>query len=124
MSDTHAACTNFVKALERLPEIIQQHIDRTEKMKADVPTLEAIVNRVWSKEDELKDLRAQLTELDKKITAELAAKNEEQNSEENKQANAVEAPAQSNDTKKSMVAEPIETYSSLRILPRRSAYHP
>lgn len=124
MSDTHAACTNFVKALERLPEIIQQHIDRTEKMKADVPTLEAIVNRVWSKEDELKDLRAQLTELDKKITAELAAKNEEQNSEENKQVNAVEAPAQSNDTKKSMVAEPIETYSSLRILPRRSAYHP
>jgi len=124
MSDTHAACTNFVKALERLPEIIQQHIDRTEKMKADVPTLEAIVNRVWSKEDELKDLRAQLTGLDKKITAELAAKNEEQNSEENKQVNAVEAPAQSNDTKKSMVAEPIETYSSLRILPRRSAYHP
>lgn len=59
-----------------LLEIIQQHIDRTEKMKADVPTLEAIVNRVWSKEDELKDLRTQLTELDKKITAALASSNE------------------------------------------------
>ena len=48
MSDTHAACMNFVNALEKIPGIIAKYEDRTAKLKADVPQLEAIIseNRV------------------------------------------------------------------------------
>ncbi len=110
MSDTHAACMNFVNALEKIPGIVAQYEDRTAKMKADVPILEGIVAKVWGKEDELKQLKSDLAALDRKITAQLAPKKEEQDGEGNKQVNTVEPPAQSTDTQKSMVAEPISTY--------------
>ena len=110
MSDTHAACMNFVNALEKIPGIIAQYEERTAKLKADVPQLEAIVAKQWGKEDELKQLKSDLAALDRKITAALAPKQEEQDGEENKQVNTVEAPTQANDTKKSMVAEPTNPY--------------
>ena len=108
MSDTHAACMNFVNALEKIPGIIEQYEERTAKLKADVPQLEAIVAKQWGKEDELKQLKSDLAALDRKITAALAPKKEEQDGEENKQVNTVEAPT--TDTKKSMVAEPTNPY--------------
>ncbi len=46
MSDTHAACMNFVNALEKIPGIVAQYEERTAKMKADVPILEGIVAKV------------------------------------------------------------------------------
>ena len=113
MSDTHAACMNFINALEKIPGIIAQYEEHTAKLKTDVPQLEAIVAKQWGKEDELKQLKSDLAALDRKITAELAPKKEEQDGEENKQVNTVEAPTQANDTKKSMVAEPIYNYSCL-----------
>ena len=39
MSDTHAACMNFVNALEKIPGIIAQYEERTAKLKADIPIL-------------------------------------------------------------------------------------
>ena len=111
MSDTHAACMNFVNALEKIPGIIAQYEERTAKLKTDVPQLEAIVAKTWGKEDELKALKSELAALDRKITAALAPKKEEQDGVENKQVNTVEAPAQSTDTQKSMVAEPESCYT-------------
>lgn len=89
------------------------------RLKADVPQLEAIVAKQWGKEDELKQLKSDLAALDRKITAELAPKKEEQDGEENKQDNTIVASTQSNDSKKSMVAEPILTYQQ-----RNSGYQP
>lgn len=77
MSVTHAACMNFVNALEKIPGIIAQYEERTAKLKADVPQLEAIVAKTWGKEDELKQLKSELAALDRKITAELASKLDE-----------------------------------------------
>lgn len=74
MSDTHAACMNFVNALEKIPGIIEQYEERTAKLKADVPQLETIVAKQWGKESELKDLKSELAALDRKITAALAPK--------------------------------------------------
>ncbi|WP_285823188.1 helicase-related protein, partial [Duncaniella freteri] len=108
MSDTHAACMNFVNALEKIPGIIEQYEERTAKLKADVPQLEAIVAKQWGKEDELKQLKSDLAALDRKITAALAPKKEEQDGEENKQVNTIDAPV--TETKKSMVAEPADIY--------------
>ncbi len=118
MSDTHAACMNFVNALEKIPGIIAQYEERTTKLKADVPQLEAIISKPWGKEDELKQLKSDLAALDRKITAALAPKKEEQDGEEVKrddqpqQAHQVEAPTQSAGSKESMVAEPQYRYQS------------
>ena len=117
MSDTHAACMNFVNALEKIPGLITQHEERTAKLKADIPTLESIVSKTWGKEDELKHLKSELAALDRKITAELAPKQDEKDGAENSQtaAQTVDAPSQSEDAKKSMVAEPATDY----VVPRR-----
>ena len=120
MSDTHAACMNFLNALEKLPDAIRQHRERAEKKRVDVPTLEAIVSRTWGKEDELKALKSELAALDRKITAALAPKEEEQDGVENKPASSVEvnatvvdSPSTSDDQKKSMVAEPLSAYRNI-----------
>ena len=84
MSDTHAACMNFVNALEKIPGIIEQYEERTARLKADVPQFEAIVAKPWGKEEELKGLKSELAALDRRITAELTPNKEEQNGEENK----------------------------------------
>ena len=112
MSDTHAACMNFVNALEKIPGIIAQYEERTAKLKADVPQLEAIVAKQWGKEDELKQLKSDLAALDRKITAALAPKKEEQDGEVNKQqpdTQRIEVrdnQSQTIGSKETMVAEP------------------
>ncbi len=81
----HSACVNFINALEKIQGIIQQYEERTVKLKADVPKLEAIVSKTWGKKDELKQLKSGLAALDRKITAELAPKHDEKNGTEVKQ---------------------------------------
>ena len=104
---------NFVNALEKIPGIIAQYEERTAKLKADVPQLEAIISKSWGKEDELKQLKSDLAALDRKITAALAPKHDEKDGEEIKreeQSLRVDTPAQSAGSKESMVAEPIILY--------------
>ena len=117
MSDTHAACMNFVNALEKIPGIVAQYEERTAKLKADVPQLEAIISKQWGKEDELKQLKSDLAALDRKITAELAPKHDEKDGEELKQSDAQRVEVKDNQTqtansKESMVAEPRLYYNS------------
>lgn len=123
MADTHAACMNFVNALEKIPGIIAQYEERTAKLKADVPILEGIMAKTWGKEDELKQLKSELATLDRKIATELAPKHDEKDGEEVKPdtqqpAKVIEAPpssqSQSTDNKKSMVAEPVAQYKLIR----------
>ena len=78
MSDTHAACMNFVNALEKIPGIIEQYEKRTAELRADVPMLQAIVDKQWGKEDELRRLKSELAALDRKIAAELAPKHDDE----------------------------------------------
>ena len=120
MSDTHAACMNFVNALEKIPGIIAQYEERTAKLKADVPQLEAIISKQWGKEDELKKLKSDLAALDRKITAELAPKHDEKDGEEVhhenqcQQSQNVKTSAQSDDSKDSLVAEPFNNYRTVK----------
>ena len=116
MSDTHAACMNFVNALEKIPGIITQYEERTAKLKADVPQLEAIISKPWGKEEELKQLKSDLAALDRKITAELAPKHDEKDGEEVKHTDIQSAEVRDNraktsGSKESMVAEPICPYN-------------
>ena len=134
MADTHAACMNFVNALEKIPGIIAQYEERTAKLKADVPILEGIMAKTWGKEDELKQLKSELAALDRKIAAELAPKHDEKDGEEVKPDTQQQQPgkvievnpspqSQSTDNKKSMVAEPIEIYRP-PITPNRLSFRP
>ncbi len=124
MSDTHAACMNFVNALEKIPGIIAQYEERTAKLKADVPQLEAIVAKTWSKEDDLRQLKSELAALDRKITAALAPKHDEKDGVENKQqpdthrVKVRDNQSRSNDSKETMVAEPKAIYSIAKDIPR------
>lgn len=118
MADTHAACMNFVNALEKIPVIIARYEERTAKLKADVPILEGIMAKTWGKEDELKQLKSELAALDRKIAAELAPKHDEKDGEEVKPdiqqpSKVVEAPSQTADDKNSMVAEPKPEYTTI-----------
>ena len=126
MADTHAACMNFVNALEKIPGIIAQYEERTAKLKADVPILEGIMAKTWGKEDELKQLKSELAALDRKIAAELAPKHEnKEDGEEVKREDSphtvqtIDAPTPDTDNKKSMVAEPTTTYKEREPLSSR-----
>lgn len=122
MSDTQAACMNFLNALERrIPEIIKSNQEQIEKLRVDLPTLQAIAARTWGKEDELKALKAELAILDQKITAELAPKQEKQDfgeeikhDEPPQHANRADATSQSIGSKDSMVAEPLCQYEYIK----------
>ena len=122
MSDTHAACMNFVNALEKIPGIIAQYEERTAKLKADVPILEGIIAKKWGKEDELKQLKSDLAALDRLIAQALSTKeiehqvaishsHEDVDGAHNKQARSDTIDAPTPDTKKSMVAEPKTIYN-------------
>ena len=118
MSDTHAACMNFVNALEKIPGIIAQYEERTAKLKADVPQLEAIISKSWGREDELKQLKSDLAALDRKITAALAPKYEDNDEKSIKSNDAVKCHSDDNnlpkisaiERKSPLVAEPIIKY--------------
>lgn len=113
---------NFVNALERLPEIIRQHEDRTEKMRKDVPLFEANVAKPWGKEEELKGLKSELAVLDRKITALLAPQNEkldfgedvkrEESPEQSVKIMKSDTPQKEQIGNSSMVAEPVTKYNT------------
>lgn len=87
----------------------------------DLPTLQAIAARTWGKEDELKALKAELTTLDQKITAELAPKQEKQDfgeevkSDEIQKVEVRDNPSQTTGSKETMVAEPPNQYGCPRV---------
>lgn len=131
MSDTQAACMNFLNALERrIPEFIKSNQEQIEKLRVDLPTLQAIAARTWGKEDELEALKAELATLDQKITAELAPKQEKQDfGEEVKSTNEQVQSVKSNDAqsehddKSSLVADPQQYYQPVTNF-QRSSFHP
>ncbi len=61
------ASTSFLKALERIPFLIDNHERLLEKAAKDIPVLEEVVNSRWRKEDELRKLKSDLAALDRKI---------------------------------------------------------
>ena len=89
--------------------------------------MEGIVAKQWGKEEELKQLKSELAALDRKITAELKPSD----AEEAARAKVVTptkgngepldepAPSQSQDSKKSMVAEPTTIYKEREPLSSR-----
>ena len=72
MADTKAAAMNFLNALERIPQIVEQYKAKNETHETNLPVLQEVVGKTWRKEDELKELKTELAALDRKIQLELA----------------------------------------------------
>ncbi|MDY3942659.1 MAG: helicase, partial [Alloprevotella sp.] len=87
-SDPKLACANFVNALERIPKVIESHEKELAKATTDIGVYTAIANGSWKKEDELRSLKSQAAELDRKIALTLAPPTEEK--EEAKQEQSLD----------------------------------
>ena len=76
-TDPKLACQNFINALERIPKVIESHEKEMAKVVANKDVYTNIANSSWKKEDELRSLKGQSAELDRKIALTLAPSEEE-----------------------------------------------
>lgn len=66
-ADPKLAVTNFVKALEKIPDLIEQNRKRTAEIDRDLPVLQSVAEQSWPKTGELVSLRNELATVDRKI---------------------------------------------------------
>ena len=66
------ASQNFLSALERIPKVMATHEKELSRTSQDIEIYKAIASGQWNKEDELRSLKAQVAELDRKIALTLA----------------------------------------------------
>ncbi len=66
-ADPKTASLNFLNALDSMPKLLEKYQADTDKRMQDVPVLRQVVESVWSKENDLKDLKTELTALERKI---------------------------------------------------------
>lgn len=66
-SDPRLAAQNFINALGTIEPTLEKFQKENEKLSKDIPVLKEVVDGTWRKEPELASLRAELTDLDRKI---------------------------------------------------------
>ena len=76
-ADPKLACENFVNALERIPKVIESHEKEMAKVVSNKDVYTNIANGSWKKEDELRVLKGEAAELNRKIALTLAPPEEE-----------------------------------------------
>ena len=84
-ADPKLACENFVNALERIPKVIESHEKEIAKVAANKDVYTNIANSSWKREDELRALKGEAAELDRKIALTLAPPDEEKDETEKKE---------------------------------------
>ena len=89
-SDPKLACQNFINALERIPKVIESHEKEMAKVLANKDVYTNIANSSWKKEDELRSLKSEAAELDRKIALTLAPPEEETEETEKEKMKQVE----------------------------------
>ncbi|SHJ95919.1 Helicase conserved C-terminal domain-containing protein [Tangfeifania diversioriginum] len=78
--DPKLASMNFLNALHKIPELIENHQMQNEKLRKDIPVLQEVVNGKWRKEDELNKLKTELSVLERKIKVSLERQSQPQES--------------------------------------------
>ena len=97
-ADPKLACENFVNALERIPKVIESHEKEREKVSANKEIYTAIANGSWRKEDELRSLKGQAAELDRKIALTISDNKEEKEEERDISNNEISTSMKSSTT--------------------------
>lgn len=78
--DPLLASTNFIKALERVPTLLEKYQSDNQKLEKDIPILKEVIATTFKKEPELKDLKSQLDSLSRQINLSLENKDEQDKS--------------------------------------------
>lgn len=73
-SDLKLASINFLNALEKIPGLIEKYENENKRLSKDLPILKEVMTATWKKEPELKDLKSELSSLDRKIQLTLSSK--------------------------------------------------
>jgi len=73
-TDPILASTNFLKALDRIPALIEKYQSDNQKLEKDLPVLKEVMTATFKKEPELKDLKSQLDSLSRQINLSLENK--------------------------------------------------
>ncbi len=68
-SNPKTASMNFLKALDSMPGLLKRYEAENKELEKDIPALKEVINAKWHKEPELKALKSELVELDRKIQA-------------------------------------------------------
>ena len=76
-ADPRLASLNFLHALSTIETVFENFKKKNEELAKDIPTLQNVVEGTWRKESELAALRAQMTELERKIQLSLKPIEEE-----------------------------------------------
>ena len=66
-AEPKTASQNFLNALESMPKLLEKYQSDSDKRMQDVPVLRQVVESIWPKENDLKDLKTELTTLERKI---------------------------------------------------------
>lgn len=108
-TDPILASTNFLKALERIPSLIDKYQTDNQKLEKDLPVLKEVMTATWKKEPELKYLKSQLDSLSRQIN--LSLENKQQQLEEISVSNEAVSMETSSSPNNPVV---LETVSNLR----------
>ena len=88
--DKEAAATSFIRALEKIPSLVEKYQKDVKWYQNKIDQLTPTANKEWKKEKELHDLKNELAALDRKIQMELAPKEEKPETPEEKEASEKE----------------------------------
>lgn len=66
-SDPLLACSNFAKAMERVPAMIEQHENSNADLEKNIAVLGDLLTENWEKDGNLNSLKLELTKLDHRI---------------------------------------------------------
>ncbi|MDX6187812.1 N-6 DNA methylase [Flavobacterium sp. Fl-318] len=80
-SDPKLATMNFLNALEKIPDLINQEQKKINAIEKDIPVLQEVVNGVWTKENSLAELKTELAALERKIQLSIAPEKQQESEE-------------------------------------------
>lgn len=66
-ADPQTACRNLINAFDSIPRLIEKYTRDNADIEKEIPVLKQVVDETWKKEDELKQLKAELAALDRRI---------------------------------------------------------
>ncbi|MCL8537640.1 N-6 DNA methylase [Chryseobacterium gallinarum] len=76
-TDAKTASLNFLNALEKIPDILEQEQKKITELQKDLPVLQEVVGGTWLKENQLSELKTELASLDRKIQLSIAPQGQE-----------------------------------------------
>ncbi|MDR3058195.1 MAG: DNA methylase, partial [Prevotella sp.] len=106
--DPLLASKNFINALEKIPNLMEKYQADNQKLERDIPILKEVVDSVFRKEPELRELKSGLDSLNRQINLTLSNKDKQQEEVLNKETGSVEV----NPSQNKM--PPLETISNER----------